>query len=61
MLVLTRKIGQSIIISDNIVVKVLGKPINGVVRLGIDAPKDMLILEEDAILDKDKEKDNEAS
>jgi len=42
MLVLTRKVNQSIFIDDNIVVKVV--EINGNrVRLAIDAPRDVII------------------
>lgn len=39
MLVLNRKLGQSIVISDNITIKVLEIK-NGSVRLGIVAPSD---------------------
>jgi carbon storage regulator len=38
MLVLTRKIGESIVIGDDIVVKVIETGKNSV-RIGIDAPK----------------------
>ncbi|GFM79393.1 carbon storage regulator [Pseudomonas cichorii] len=42
MLVLTREIGESFSIGDNITVQILG--VNGnQVRLGIDAPKDIKI------------------
>ncbi len=42
MLVLTRKLGEKIIIGDNIVVKVveIGR---GSIKLGIDAPNDIII------------------
>ena len=43
MLVLTRKIDESIVIGDNIVVKVVAVE-NGVVKLGIDAPKEISIM-----------------
>ena len=43
MLVLTRKVDESIVIGDNIVVKVIAVE-NGVVKLGIDAPKEISIM-----------------
>ena len=43
MLVLTRKIDESIVIGENIVVKVIALE-NGVVKLGIDAPKEISIM-----------------
>ena len=43
MLVLARKLDESIVIGDNIIVKVVSID-NGVVKLGIDAPKDVMIL-----------------
>jgi len=42
-LVLARKIDESIVIGENIVVKVVGVE-NGVVKLGIDAPKEIAIM-----------------
>ncbi|WP_304545366.1 carbon storage regulator CsrA [Sulfurimonas microaerophilic] len=46
MLVLARKVDESIVIGDNIVVKVVAVE-NGVVKLGIDAPKDVAILRDE--------------
>ena len=43
MLVLARKVDQSIVIGDNIVVKVVSVE-GGIVKLGIDAPKDISIM-----------------
>lgn len=43
MLVLARKLNESIVIGDNIVVKILGIE-RGIVKLGIDAPKDVAIM-----------------
>jgi len=43
MLVLARKLDESIVIGDNIVVKVVSIE-NGVVKLGIDAPQDISIM-----------------
>jgi len=41
--VLSRKIGESILLDDNITIKVMDIS-KGIVRIGIDAPKEMLIL-----------------
>lgn len=46
MLVLGRKVDESILIGDNVRVMVVGID-RGQVRLGIDAPKDVLILREE--------------
>lgn len=46
MLILTRKIGESIIIGDNIIVKVVETGKNSV-RIGIDAPKDITVLRQE--------------
>ena len=46
MLVLTRKVGESIVIGDGIVVRVL--EVGGRVRLGIDAPPEVSITRPDA-------------
>jgi len=46
MLVLTRKVGESIVIGDGITVRVL--EVGGRVRLGIDAPRDVSITRPDA-------------
>lgn len=43
MLVLSRKKNQDIIIADNIVVKIIEIVDNTIVRLGIDAPKDVVV------------------
>jgi len=43
MLVLARKLDESIVIGDNIVIKVVSIE-NGVVKLGIDAPKEVSIM-----------------
>ena len=54
MLILTRRVGEKIIIGDNIVVANLG--VNGnQVRFGIEAPKDVQILRENAISRNKKE------
>ncbi len=46
MLVLTRKVGESIVIGDGITVRVL--EVGGRVRLGIEAPQDVSITRPDA-------------
>ncbi|MEA2072366.1 MAG: carbon storage regulator CsrA [Campylobacterota bacterium] len=48
MLVLARKLDESIVIGDDIVVKVVSIE-NGVVKLGIDAPKDISIIRDELI------------
>lgn len=46
MLVLTRKEGQSILIGDSIVVRIIGAD-RGSARIGIEAPDDVKILREE--------------
>ncbi len=48
MLVLARKMGESIVIGDDIVVKIISVD-NGVVKLGIDAPKEVSIIRNELI------------
>ena len=48
MLVLARKTDESIVIGENIVVKVISIE-NGVVKLGIDAPKEIAIIRNELI------------
>lgn len=48
MLVLARKLDESILIGDDIVVKVVSID-NGVVKLGIEAPKDVSIMRDELI------------
>lgn len=48
MLILTRKLNESIVIDDNITMTIFG--INGnSVKLGIDAPKEIMILRKELI------------
>ena len=44
MLVLRRQTGESFLLGEKITVTVLGVEPNGTVNLGIDAPRDVLIL-----------------
>ena len=46
MLILTRKIGESIIIGDNITIKVVETSKNSV-RIGIDAPREITVLRQE--------------
>ena len=48
MLVLARKLNESIVIGDNIVVKIVAIE-NGVVKLGIEAPKEISIIRDELI------------
>ncbi len=48
MLVLSRKLDESIVIGDNIVIKVISID-NGVVKLGIEAPTDISIIRDELI------------
>ena len=50
MLVLARKLDESIVIGDNITVKVIAVE-KGVVKLGIDAPSDISIVRNELIED----------
>ena len=47
MLVLSRKVGESIVISESIRVTVVESAKNGRIRLGIDAPPEVIVLREE--------------
>ncbi|KUJ75815.1 carbon storage regulator [Thiomicrospira sp. XS5] len=53
MLVLTRRVGETLIIGDNIKLTVVGLK-SGQVRLGIEAPKEVQIQREELLI-KEKE------
>ena len=53
MLVLSRKVSESIMIGDDIKVTIL-KVAGNVVRVGIDAPKDVQILRQELHKDQDE-------
>jgi carbon storage regulator len=46
MLILTRKMGEGIVLNDNVTIRIVDIS-KGVVKIGIDAPKEMLILREE--------------
>lgn len=50
MLVLSRKVDESIVIGDNITVKVISVE-KGVVKLGVDAPKNVSIVRNELLED----------
>lgn len=49
MLVLMRSRGQRIFIGDDIVISIEGVNRDGIVRVGIEAPRDVLILREELL------------
>ncbi|MDD2384877.1 MAG: carbon storage regulator CsrA [Sulfurospirillaceae bacterium] len=46
MLILTRKVGEGVVLNENVTVRIV-EISKGVVKLGFEAPKDMLILREE--------------
>lgn len=53
MLVLTRRVGETLIIGDNVKLTIVGVK-SGQVRVGIDAPKEVQIQREELVLKQDK-------
>lgn len=60
MLILTRRIGESIMISDNVKITVLGVK-GGQVRLGVDAPKEVDVHREEIFLRIQNERNENAA
>lgn len=58
MLILTRRVGESLIIGDDVVVNVLGVKGNQV-RIGVEAPKDVSVHREEIYQRIQKEKDED--
>lgn len=60
MLVLGRKIGEKIKIGDDITIEILSGPVGcSQVRIGIDAPKDVIVHREEVYEKIKKEKEKE--
>ena len=58
MLILTRRVGETLMIGDEVTVTVLGVKGNQV-RIGVNAPKDVSVHREDIYMRIQSEKDNE--
>jgi len=60
MLVLSRKVGEKILIGDNVSVTVV-RVAQGVVRIGVEAPKEMAIIRDDIKNRDEKDYKSDAS
>lgn len=54
MLILTRKVGESIVIGDDIVIKIVETGKNNI-RIGIDAPREITVLRQEVYASIQKE------
>jgi carbon storage regulator len=53
MLVLARKLGEKIVINDNIIITIV-KLSDHQVRVGVEAPKDVVVMREELVVKEDK-------
>lgn len=60
MLVLTRRVGETLIIGDNVKLTIVGVK-SGQVRVGIDAPKEVQVQREELLLKQDKTSEDDTS
>ena len=60
MLILTRRVGEALMVGENTKIVVLGVKGNQI-RLGIDAPKDIMVHREEIFIKIQEEKNQEAS
>lgn len=57
MLILTRRVGETVVVGENVTLTVLGVKGNQV-RLGIDAPRDVAVYREEIFLRIQQEQEN---
>jgi carbon storage regulator len=60
MLILTRRVGEALMVGENTKIVVLGVK-GSQIRLGIDAPKDIMVHREEIFIKIQEEKNQEAS
>ncbi|MDO4584411.1 MAG: carbon storage regulator [Planctomycetia bacterium] len=54
MLVLSRKVGEKILIGENVVITVV-RITQGTVRIGVDAPRDMAVIRKEVVVPVEEE------